>query len=592
MKTIKQSFSGNLALALVLALSVAFTSSPAQAADVYLRAQQFIKNVRDGSGTNGNGRARIRMWGYRECDLNFQNCGPVRSPGPVIRVPAGDTSLSIHVQNRLPTTLVNITNETSVYVPGLPKPLTAVRWTGTGDPARDGRVYSFDAVTPRTPNSASIGTYTWNDLRPGTFLYHSGTHPQIQVQMGLYGAIVVEGPAGEAYPGVPYDRDAVLVFSEIDPAIHDAVDNDTYGTALGPTSTEYYQPRFFLINGQSFFAANSPPLVTAAAGENILLRMVNAGIENHSPQLLGGYFDVIAEDANVAPTRRSRHSILLPAAKTRDLLFQPTVSATHVLFDRHMRLANDTGQNGGMFGRIRVGIAGSGGTGNGIPGAGNAPIASDDVFFITSANGRINTGAPGILANDTDPNGDPLRVTPPLATIRATLSGPAGATLSVVTGTNPATAGRVVFDPTDVDWVGVATFQYSVTENFPGVLLANQLVSNVANVTIVRDLDMTSTLFHNQAGTANDFWDLAGATRGAASVTITYVQNIANTNCTRVGNVIAVAATNPDGTWSFAASEANPGGCNRIQLAATIPAADGVVGHDAVIETNFQRVNP
>ena len=32
--------------------------------------------------------------------------------------------------------------------------------------------------------------YYWNNIQPGTYAYQSGTHPQVQVQMGLYGAMV------------------------------------------------------------------------------------------------------------------------------------------------------------------------------------------------------------------------------------------------------------------------------------------------------------------------------------------------------------------------------------------------------------------
>jgi FtsP/CotA-like multicopper oxidase with cupredoxin domain len=592
MKTIKQSFSGSLASALVLALLVTSIPSQAYAEEVYLEARQFIKNIRDGSDPNGNGRARVRMWGYRQCVPDFTGCAgqPVQSPGPVIRVPAGDTSLTIRVRNRLPTSLQNITNETSVYVPGLPKALAVERWSGTGDAQKDGRIYSFDTPTPRTPNNQSIGVYTWDNLTPGTYLYHSGTHPQVQVQMGLYGAIVVEAGTDEAYPGVTYDQDPVLLFSEVDPAIHDAVDNDTYGTAAGPTSTQLYQPRFFLINGEPFF--NSPPLVTAEANDDILLRLVNAGIESHSPQILGGYFDVIAEDGHVAPTQRERHSILLPAGKTQDVLFTPPATATHVLFDRSLRTVNDTGHAGGMFGRIRVGLENSGGTGNGKPGIGNAPIANNDTFFITSFNGAINTGAPGVLGNDADPNSDPIRVTPPLGAIRATLANaPATATLSVVTGTNPATAGRVSFNPRDPAWVGVATFEYTVTENYPGIPIADQLVSGTATASLVRDQAITTRVFHNPPGTASDAWELAGNTRGASSVSISIVPNANNANCNFVGPVATVTPAT-DGSWTYSGTQANPGGCNRISVAAEIPAADGIDAHTATLETNFQRQNP
>jgi len=46
---------------------------------------------------------------------------------------------------------------------------------------------------------------TWSGLRPGTYLFESGTHPSIQGPMGLYGILVVTtapsaGVVGLAYP--------------------------------------------------------------------------------------------------------------------------------------------------------------------------------------------------------------------------------------------------------------------------------------------------------------------------------------------------------------------------------------------------------
>ena len=46
---------------------------------------------------------------------------------------------------------------------------------------------SFDAETA----AGGSGSYTWTGVKEGTYLYHSGTHPQVQVQMGLYGALTV-----------------------------------------------------------------------------------------------------------------------------------------------------------------------------------------------------------------------------------------------------------------------------------------------------------------------------------------------------------------------------------------------------------------
>jgi FtsP/CotA-like multicopper oxidase with cupredoxin domain len=96
------------------------------------------------------------------------------------------------------------------------------------------RVQSFGTEVAAGQTSAT--PLTWTNLRPGTYLIESGTHPSIQAPMGLYGILVVtSGPSGtasaQAYPtatvaGDPtavtraastYDADLPVVLSEIDP---------------------------------------------------------------------------------------------------------------------------------------------------------------------------------------------------------------------------------------------------------------------------------------------------------------------------------------------------------------------------------------
>jgi len=354
MDTKNRILSGRIGLAWVLLLSLA--PAAAMAEEYYLRAEPFDKTVLDSGGPT-----MVPMWGYALCDgtggvVDGGSCGAPTSPGPTLEVTEG-SDLTVYVENLLPASLVNVTNETSVLIPALPKALAPVRFTGTGDPAKDGRIYSFDAVTTNT----ATGTYVWTAPTPGTYLYHSGTHPQVQVQMGLYGAVIVraainpdcpEGPC--AYSDVPYDEEVVAIFSEIDPMLHAAVASDAYGTAGGPTSTEYYQPRYFLINGESFPSPSLDPIFVASLNHTILIRAVNAGIEDHAPMLNGGQVELVAEDANRLPTKRSQHSLYLPAGKSMDLLYAADMITELTLFDRRLRTVNNTGANGGMFARFDV----------------------------------------------------------------------------------------------------------------------------------------------------------------------------------------------------------------------------------------------
>src|SRR5215469_5854108 len=90
--------------------------------------------------------------------------------------------------------------------------------SGAFPPTQGDRVQSFgaevSAVAPSTtaptctvPSTGPVtgcGTLTWGNLRPGTYLLESGTHPSIQVPMGLIGVLVVTTAPSGTTPGTAY----------------------------------------------------------------------------------------------------------------------------------------------------------------------------------------------------------------------------------------------------------------------------------------------------------------------------------------------------------------------------------------------------
>jgi hypothetical protein len=230
--------------------------------------------------------------------------------------------------------------------PGTPcPPATTTPNSGALPPTQGRRVQSFGTevaaagATPVAPQVASGSALTWTNLRPGTYLLESGTHPSIQVPMGLIGVLVVTTPpagttAGTAYPGsgtgttavlpVTYNAELPLEFSEIDPVQNKAV-NTAVNTAgfsetqvwsglvgqcgnpsspVGVVNTCYppavnYTPFYYLINGLAFnktnataslFAAyagipGASPVTTGITG-TVLARMVNAGLRMHVPSIV------------------------------------------------------------------------------------------------------------------------------------------------------------------------------------------------------------------------------------------------------------------------------------------------------------------
>ena len=114
------------------------------------------------------------------------------------------------------------------------------------------RVRSF---VPEAPASGGKMGYIWNTANAitptpinsdGTLIYHSGTHPQKQVYMGLSGLVTRDAAPGEVYPGVSYDNEVVLFYSDIDPTFNEAVSTGSLSTAMAR------HPTWFLVNGEPY----------------------------------------------------------------------------------------------------------------------------------------------------------------------------------------------------------------------------------------------------------------------------------------------------------------------------------------------------
>jgi FtsP/CotA-like multicopper oxidase with cupredoxin domain len=289
------------------------------AADFYLRAAATTVTMPDGRD--------VTMWGFANCGGTFTGCDavPPTIPGPTLTVPPGE-ALTVNLKNSL-------TVPVSLVIPGQ---------SITPAPTFDGgRVMSF---TTETGASGGTHAYTWNPIKPGTYIYQSGTNPAVQVQMGLYGAVKQDSVAGSAYPGVNYDNEVLLLFSEVDPFLHDAIGGvppgglPTYGTS-GPTSTIEYHPKYFLINGQPF-TASLPAIPAGLCGQKTLIRFLNAGLKDYVPLLQGLYMTILAEDGNPLPYSKSQYSLVLPAGKTMDAVITPVLAGTFRIYDRRLNLTN------------------------------------------------------------------------------------------------------------------------------------------------------------------------------------------------------------------------------------------------------------
>ncbi len=136
-----------------------------------LTAQTAFLNQPDGSA--------VYSWGYgcvAGSTPSFVGvttnaaCPTMQVPGPTMVVTEG-TTVIVNLTNNLPTAAGN----TSILFPGF-------------------QVTSTTGVVGLLAHEAAPGamvTYTFTASTPGTHAYYSGTQGDLQVEMGLYGAIVV-----------------------------------------------------------------------------------------------------------------------------------------------------------------------------------------------------------------------------------------------------------------------------------------------------------------------------------------------------------------------------------------------------------------
>src|SRR5246127_4903234 len=168
-----------LFLALMVALlltTTVFAAAPGITGPIFsLTAQSAYISQPDGQA--------IYSWGYGctspptgfaprpgGADLPNANCPTMQVPGPTLIVTEGQT-VQVTLTNGLPASAGN----TSILFPGF-------------------QVTSTNGVPGLLTQEAVPGgtvTYTFIASSPGTRAYYSGTQGDLQIEMGLYGAIIV-----------------------------------------------------------------------------------------------------------------------------------------------------------------------------------------------------------------------------------------------------------------------------------------------------------------------------------------------------------------------------------------------------------------
>jgi hypothetical protein len=378
-------------------------------------AQQVINLTAAPTNTTLPDGSLVPMWGYScgaavtgstaTCAALNPNAGTAAVITPatkawspfVITIPTGAAGgLQINLTNNLtvPTSMIIVgqvggglgTSRTTTQSPTHATQGTTWPVANSGPtfvpPPQGPRVQSLATEVAANAGTPATVSLTWAYLKPGTYLIESGTHPSIQVPMGLYGVLVVTDvpktgttalttsqgcaygyvPAatalGKATCAVSYDAEIPMAFGEIDPLQNTEVaaavatngfsETRVWTAACGAANTCYpptvnYTPTYYTVNGVPFSTTQSgnslfpvtPNTVTPASGTgSVLVRMVNAGSRMHVPAIVGSQvagatgatnpivtgFNVVAEDGNPLPgVPKIKSEVFMAAGKVYDV---------------------------------------------------------------------------------------------------------------------------------------------------------------------------------------------------------------------------------------------------------------------------------
>ncbi len=229
----------------------------------------------------------LLVWGYALDD------GEMQYPGPTLIVDQGDTIT------------INLTN--ALGVPNMPVSLVFPGQEGVSATGGSAGLLTQESTGPALADKV---TYTFTASNPGTYLYNSGTRPELQVEMGLLGAIIVRpAAANQAYnhPDTAFDQEYLFLLTEMDPMVHyyaslelyDVIDNSEHKAVLwfingrnGPdTMADAYAP----------WLPNQPYniLPRTHVGETVLARVISAGRDLHPFHFHGNHVTLIGRDGRM-----------------------------------------------------------------------------------------------------------------------------------------------------------------------------------------------------------------------------------------------------------------------------------------------------
>jgi FtsP/CotA-like multicopper oxidase with cupredoxin domain len=269
--------------------------------------------------------------------ITTATCGSMQIPGPTLVVNEGQV-VTVTLTNNLPVAAGN----TSILFPGFNVCTGTLDTTTTPATCTPSAAGVGGVLTREAKHGASV-IYTFVASKPGTYAYYSGTQGDLQVEMGLYGAVIVlptntSGlPACKTSPNLGtdyrlsslgfafdhpqtcYDREYLFQLAEMQSSIHDEAlaqkqACEKAATATCPTivvHSEPYHPNYFLVNGRSMPDDMDSPFAPMYPSqpyngnphfhpnELVLVREIGQGRIQHPLHIHGNHARVLARDGNM-----------------------------------------------------------------------------------------------------------------------------------------------------------------------------------------------------------------------------------------------------------------------------------------------------
>lgn len=232
-------------------------------------------------------------------------------PGPSLRVTEGDV-VRVHFTN---------THH---------QPHT-IHWHGIyADQEHDGVPHTSAAVMP-----GESRVYEFVAADAGTFWYHCHVDSYRHVDMGMYGAIIVD-PIGEK----TWDREYTLIL-------------DDWDTNIEPMADKYRPDHnHFLVNGKAF---PEVPSLTFPVGETIRVRFINAGYNNFAMHLHGPRFLVVDTDGRPLPQPYEKDTLDIAPGERYDIEIRPTKAGDYPFHAHNLQYnLNDGMYPGGMHLMVNI----------------------------------------------------------------------------------------------------------------------------------------------------------------------------------------------------------------------------------------------